>query len=217
MLARVVERARRSLLVDEVVVATSDRPADAAVAAECARLHAPCFRGSEHDVLDRFHHAAVESRAETIVRITADCPLVDPGLIDLVLTHFTLQGVDHAGILTSGRSAYPRGLDSEAVRRDALECAWNDAHAPHERAHVTPYLYGRPGLFRTLTLRPPANFSMHRWTVDTPDDLSLVRAIYTQLGDDGHFSWRDVLRLMTARPDIAGLNRHVRHKRLVEG
>jgi spore coat polysaccharide biosynthesis protein SpsF len=217
MLERVIRRVRGSRLIDDVIVATSALAEDDVLADECRRLEAPIFRGHPADVLDRFHAAAVVARADTIVRVTADCPLIDAGLIDSVLGAYAAHGVDHAGLLTGGGMAYPRGLDNESFPFDALERAWREARAPHHRAHVTTFLYGQPGVFRLLTLRPATDLGHHRWTVDTADDLAFVRAIYERLGDDGAFNWRDVWNLVKRRPELAALNRRVRHKALVEG
>jgi spore coat polysaccharide biosynthesis protein SpsF len=217
MLGRVVERVRRSHLIDDVVVATSVLAEDDLLADECRRLEVPVFRGHASDVLDRFHAAAVTSRADVIVRVTADCPLIDAGLIDAVLGAFHAHGVDHAGLLTGVGWAYPRGLDNESFSMAALERARREATATHDRAHVTTFLYGQPGVFCLLALRPATDLGYHRWTVDTADDLTFVRAVYQRLGADGGFDWREVWRQVTHEPRLAELNRQVRHKALVEG
>jgi spore coat polysaccharide biosynthesis protein SpsF (cytidylyltransferase family) len=215
MLGRVVARARRASTLDEVVVATSTLPEDEAVAREGARLGTSVFRGSEQDVLDRYHGAAREFRADVVVRITSDCPLIEPEVIDRVGTEFARAAVDYASNVTP--QTYPRGLDVEVMTADALSRAWREAREPHQRVHVTPYIYQHPELFRLLPLVAERDYSGHRWTVDTPEDLAFVRAVYERLGDSDLVSWRDVLALLEREPELAGLNRHVRQKALEEG
>ena len=215
MLGRVVARARRASTLDEVVVATSTLPEDEAVAREAARLGAPVFRGSEQDVLDRYHEAAREFRADVVVRITSDCPLIEPEVVDRVGAEFARAAADYAS--NNMPQTYPRGLDVEVVTADALARAWREAREPYQRVHVTPYIYQHPELFRLLPVVAGRDYSGHRWTVDTPEDLAFVRAVYERLGDSDLVSWRDVLALLEREPELAGLNRHVRQKALEEG
>jgi spore coat polysaccharide biosynthesis protein SpsF (cytidylyltransferase family) len=215
MLARVVRRVERAASVDRVVVATTDQASDDPIAAECARLGVAAFRGQATDVLDRFYRAAREYRADAFARITADCPLADPALIDECVTAFAAAGADHASNAYQRR--YPRGLDVEVVRTTALERAWREARLPYERAHVTPFIYARREQFQLLPVTGNEGHSHLRWTVDTADDLRLARAIYRRLGPDDRFGWRDVLELIQREPRLAALNRAVRQKELVEG
>jgi spore coat polysaccharide biosynthesis protein SpsF len=200
MLARVVARVRRVAGLDELVVATTTDPRDDAVAAECRRIGAAVFRGDETDVLDRYHEAALAHRADVVVRITADCPLTDPAIVELVLSRLGSTGADYA--CNTLVRTYPRGLDAEAVRVPALHVAWHEADDPYDREHVTPYIYRHPGQFRLLSLRGREDHSLHQWSVDTADDLARVRAIYERLGGDERFGWRDALAV--ARELAAG-------------
>jgi glutamate-1-semialdehyde 2,1-aminomutase/spore coat polysaccharide biosynthesis protein SpsF len=203
MLARVVERTRRAAGVDKVIVATSTNPGDDAIARFCAESGIPCFRGDENDVLDRFYHAAREHGADTVVRITADCPLIDPAVIDRVVAAFCDGGVDYAS--NSMHYTYPDGLDVEVFRFDALERAWKEAAKPSEREHVTPYLR-LSGHFRTKNVAYEGGPSLHRhrWTVDEPQDLAFVNRIYSHLNGHTDFGMEDVLRVLGERPDLAG-------------
>jgi spore coat polysaccharide biosynthesis protein SpsF len=115
------------------------------------------------------------------------------------------------------RRTYPRGLDTEVFTVAALECACREAAEPYQRAHVTPFLYQHPDRFRLLAVTGDEDYSGHRWTVDTAEDMALVRAIYARLGDRRIFSWRDALSVVSEEPDLAALNRNVRHKQLGEG
>lgn len=215
MLARVVRRVRRARSVGLVAVATTTEPADAAIVEECARLGAPVTRGSQDDVLDRYYQAARAHAADAVVRVTSDCPLIDPGVIDEVVGAFLAERPDYASNVAARR--YPRGLDVEVFSFAALERAWREAGEPYQRAHVTPYLYQRPDLFRALSVPGAADHGGHRWTVDTPEDLAFARAVYARFNDDDGFGWREVLALVEREPEIAAINAHVEQKELHQG
>ncbi len=214
MLARVIRRTRRAGLLENAVVATTTSSQDDPVVAECRRLDVPWFRGNEHDVLDRYFSAAEAFRAEGIVRITSDCPLIDPGLIDRVIGAFLANRPDYASNFLE--RTYPRGLDNEMMTFDGLAQAWLDAERPYQRVHVTPYFYENPDLFRLFPVKHDCNLSDRRWTVDTPDDMQFARAIYARFGGDDQFTWQEVLQLLEAEPQLEELNRHVRHKKLCD-
>lgn len=214
VLARVVQRLRRSSLISEVVVATSVSPGDEAVMREAERLKVRCFRGSEADVLDRFYHAARAFHADAVVRITSDCPLIDPAVTDQTVRAFLNEQPDYAS--NGLERTYPRGLDTEAMTADALAHAWRKASEPYQREHVTPFLYEHPELFRVLSVTNDVDYSAHRWTLDTAEDLEFIRAVYHRFGERGDFSWRDVLRLVEAEPALSELNSHVQQKALKE-
>lgn len=215
VLARVVSRTRRSTLLGGVCVATSVLPVDDVIAQECGRLSVACFRGDEEDVLDRYYQAAQHHSADAVVRITADCPLVDPELIDDTVRAFRDRKPDYA--TNSLLVTYPRGLDVEVFTMDALARAWREAREPYQRVHVTPYIYENPRAFTALSLVAPADYSRYRWTLDTPEDLVLLRAIYQRFGNRDDFHWREVLALMEREPEMAEMNSQVRQKALREG
>ena len=212
MLARVVSRVRRAGAVDEVVVATTDLPGDDAVARMCAERGFPCFRGSENDVLDRYWRAAVAHQAGTVVRITSDCPLIDPGIIDRGVREF-LAAQPAVEYLTNSypQDTFPRGLDIEVIRVDALERAWKEDTNPAWREHVTMYIHRHPESFHIRGLANDTDLSHLRWTVDTPEDFQLAQRIYEHFGHD-RFTWGDVLALIGQRPEWQDINRHVRQK-----
>lgn len=215
MLARVLERAERSRLIDGVCVATTTGPEDDAIEEECRGLRVPVFRGSSEDVLDRYHRAARKFDADPVVRITSDCPLLDPDVLDDVVGLFRKETPDYASNVAT--RSFPQGLDVEVFRSAALEAAWREATKPFERVHVTPFIYQHPDRFRLATLRADADYSGNRWTVDTTDDMAFVRAVYARMGGDGRFGWRAILELLAREPQLADLNRHVRQKTLEEG
>lgn len=219
MLARVVRRVRRSRCVDRTVVAATESAADEPLVSECDRLGVELVRGSELDVLDRFYRAACRFGAGAVVRITSDCPLIDPGVIDRVVRAYLDWRPDYASNVY--RRTYPRGLDTEVVSRDALGRAWREASEPYQRVHVTPYLYQHPEYFRLLsvTAGPEAagDAGHMRWTVDTAEDLALIREVYRRFGNEDTFAWTDLLDLFARDPSLAELNRAVRQKALHEG
>ena len=173
VLARVVNRLRRSQLINEVLVATTDRPADDVIVKECRSLSVLVSRGDENDVLDRYFRAAQLAKAEVVVRITSDCPLIDPEITDKTIAAFLEHAPDYAS--NALVRTYPRGLDTEVVSVSALGRAWQGARKRYEREHVTPYIYEHPAEFKLLSVTGDADYSGHRWTVDTPEDLEFVR------------------------------------------
>ena len=214
MLARVVRRALRSALIDKLVVATTEKKADDAIVSECDSLGISCFRGSEDDVLDRYYQAARTFSADCIVRITSDCPLIDAEIIDRVVQAFLDNGPDYAS--NTIESTYPRGQDVEVFTFDALKKAWCEASADFQHVHATPYIYQHPEQFRMLSVTGDEDESRHRWTVDTKEDLALIRAVYGKINRDDLFSWRDVLELFRKEPNLTEVNRHIRQKSLEE-
>lgn len=215
MLERVVGRTRRAELIDEVLVATTPHETDEPIIEECRRLDIPCFLGSEEDVLERYNRAAEWCRADVVVRITSDCPLIDPSETDRVIRSFLDSRADYASNFI--RRTYPRGLDTEAMSSATLAHAWLEARESYERIHVTPYIYGRPDTFQLLSVTGREDYSNYRWTVDTPEDLEFVREVYRQLGRRETAGWREVLALLQSNPRLAEINQSVRHKELVEG
>lgn len=212
MLMRVVRRTRRAKLLDHVIVATSDLPGDNVIEELCIQHEVSCFRGSETDVLDRFYRAALSLSADLVIRITADCPLIEPQIIDRIFSEYVqLQpAVDYASNTLDTRT-FPRGLDCEVIRFEALETAWKQDKNPEWREHVTPYIYRNPELFACRSVTHHEDLSGHRWTVDTREDFELIRKIYRHYGHD-RFTWREVLDLIDSEPALQGINRHVRQK-----
>lgn len=214
MLAWVVERARKAKTATDVVVATTTEPSDDPIASFCMLMGYACTRGSLNDVLDRYYQTARQYRADIIVRLTADCPLIDPAEIDHVVQEFQRGGVDFAANRLPppfGRT-YPVGLDTEVCSFEALERAWDEAKEPYQREHVMPYLYEIPGRFKVLRVDHDPDYGELRWTVDTQQDLQLVRAIFERMGEREDFGWLDVLELFQREPELARLNAGVNQK-----
>lgn len=208
MLSHVVRRAAAIPGVEQVVIATTAQPADRAIVEFASRTGVPCVVGSEDDVLDRFYQTARQIGATVIVRVTPDCPLLDPAVSGLVLARYlrdrTLDYVSNTQPPT-----FPDGLDTEVLSFPALEVAWRKAVLPSEREHVTPYLWRRPELFRTACVRHHRDLSALRWTVDEARDLEFVRLVYGHLGTDD-FGMEDVLDLLRRHPELAETNVGIR-------
>jgi spore coat polysaccharide biosynthesis protein SpsF len=213
MLIRVVKRVRRAQSVDQVVVATTDDQSDDPVEVLCKARGVPIYRGSLFDVLDRFYQAALLFQAKTVIRVTADCPLIDPAEIDHVVRAFEEQQVDFAAnrLPPPWKRTFPIGLDTEVCQFEALERAWLEAREAHQREHVLPYLYETPGRFKTVILEHPIDYGDLRWTVDTVEDLEVVREIYKNFSNQDSFSWLEVLNLYERHPELHNLNAHVTH------
>lgn len=214
MMARVIERLRRARSLSEVVVATTTDSDDDAVEELSATRGWNCFRGSHHDVLDRYYQAAKKYQADVVVRITCDCPLIEPEVVDRVVNAFVAQmpKVDYVSNVLEPRT-YPRGLDTEVFSFAALERSWREGKLPLHREHVTPYIYQNPQLFRMQAVRHERDYSGHRWTVDTVEDMELVRRIYGHFGHD-RFGWLEVLELLDQHPDWVAINRAIEQKKL---
>jgi len=216
MLVRVVERAKRAETLQTVVVATTVEPQDDVVAALCVERGYQYERGHPTDVLTRYLNVTHKYRADVIVRLTGDCPLIDPEVIDYTVTLFlnSEPRVDYA----SNRiiRTYPIGLDVEVMTMGALERAGLEAKELYQREHVTPYLYEEPGRFRVVSVESGGDYGRLRWTVDTAEDLAFVREIYARFNGQDNFGWRDVLALLEKEPELIAINTHVRQKGLRE-
>ncbi len=231
MLARVVERAQRARTVTQTAVATTVDASDDPIERLCIERGYPCFRGSAQDVLDRYFQAARQFGADIVVRVTADCPVIDPELIDeVVMALLGEEAVSGQWAVDSGQKlstrydfaanrlpppwgrTYPIGLDVEVCTYSGLETAWREARLPHQREHVMPFFYDNPERFRICLVNHEVDLSAYRWTVDTAEDLELLRQIYTRFGGGDDFSWLDVLALFEREPELRRINERVRHK-----
>lgn len=215
VLDRVLNRLGRSRLIQESLVATTIEPADDAIVEHCERTGRRVFRGSEQDVLDRYYQAAKYVKTDVVVRITSDCPLIDPEVTDATIRAFLDRHADYASNVRV--RTYPRGLDTEVMTVQALERAWSESTKPYQREHVTPYIYENPSEFKLHGIENDTDCSRHRWTVDTPEDLQLLRAIYAQFGGRDDFGWREVLKLVEGDPSLAEINRNITQKAVHEG
>lgn len=212
MLACVIRRTSRASLITEIVVATTEAAADQLIVDECKRLGVPFFCGAELDVLDRYYRAASARQADIVVRITSDCPFIDPQLVDQVIAEFQRQKNIVYVSNTLPPRTFPRGLDVEAMSFAALERAWLEDGSPEWREHVTPFIYRNPEKFRLYSVTSETDYSDLRLTVDTKEDMTLARRIYSYFGHDG-FSWREIIAALDRHPQWLEINRHIVQKK----
>jgi spore coat polysaccharide biosynthesis protein SpsF len=214
MLVRVVERSRRAKTLAAVGVATTTDPSDDAVAALCTERGYLVSRGSQFDVLDRYYQAAKQFQADVIVRITADCPVMDPDLIDETVKVFLEEKLDFAAtrLPPPWHRTYPIGLDIEVCSFTGLEQAWKNAAEKFEREHVMPYFYDTEGRFKIRVLDYEQDYGTQRWTVDTAPDLDMLRAIYARFDNRDDFTWLDIVKLIEREPELVQINAGVHHK-----
>ena len=216
MLQHEIERARRAKRVDFLVVATSDHPEDKAIEAACAQVHVPCFRGSLDDVLDRFYQAAKPYAPEHVVRITADCPLIDPGIMDRTIDYYLKGDFDY--VSNAIEPTFSDGLDTEIFRYRCLEDAWKEARLPSEREHVTPFFYQSKGRFKIGSYKSSRDLSALRWTVDELIDFQLVNDIFQALYPKNQtFAATDILAWLESNPKYKTLNSGIRRNEGYQG
>ena len=211
VLSHVCERVGRARSIDRVILALPDTAEDDALAAHAGTLTDFVYRGSETDVLDRYFQAASHFGSTRIFRITSDCPLVDPQIVDNMHQSFEQVRADYMSNML--RPGLPRGLDAELFEFSSLEKAWREARQPHEREHVTPYIYRNPDLFNIQGHEEPISRAEWRWTLDTQADFDFVSAVYKALYTPGEqFGFTDIEALLLQRPDIVELNAHISQK-----
>lgn len=202
MLVHQIERIRHSSRVNNIVVATSTMRDDDAIADLCRDHGIDSFRGSLHDVLDRFYQAAKQWQPRLIVRLTADCPLIDWQLIDATIEFLEHGDFDYAS--NTIERSWPDGLDVEVMTPGTLEQAWHAGRQPEDREHVTPFVYSHPERFRLGSYAHDEDMSAHRWTVDNQQDFEFVTDIFAALyPGNPRFLTDDILDLLAERPDLA--------------
>lgn len=231
MLQRVFIRTSRSATVTETIFATTTDSSDDPVAEYCDFSGIPLTRGSLFDVLDRYYQTAKQAKADVVVRITADCPVMDPQLIDDVVNTLLEDEYDFVcnRLPPPYHRTYPIGLDVEACTFTILEKASKEAKEPQHREHAMPYLYEgvelttvnrqlqtgtSPRGTKIALLHHPTDFGDYRWTVDTPEDLEFMRQVYRHFDGRDDFSWKEVLDLVHNEPQLMEINANVQHKTL---
>lgn len=231
MLRRVYVRTARAKTLDEAIFATTTDVSDDPVAEYCDFSGIPFTRGSLYDVLDRYYQAAKEAQADVVVRITADCPVIDPELIDNVVNTLLEDDYDFVcnRLPPPWTRTYPIGLDVEACTFKVLKKAWKEAREPQHREHAMPYFYEgvelstvnrqlqtgtSPHGYNIALLHHPTDFGDDRWTVDTPEDLEFMRQVYVHFNGRDDFTWKEVLDLVHGHPELGKINAGVQHKTL---
>lgn len=208
VIQHVVERVSQSKTIDKVVVATSVDENNLNLIEYCARKKIQVFVGSEDDVLDRYYQAAKLFKPENIVRITADCPLMDPAIVDkTVESHLNKKTVEYT--TNTLQPTYPDGEDVEVFTWEALEISWQEAKLLSEREHVTPYIRNNPTKFRIHSVENEKDFSGKRWTLDTQEDYKFIASIFNKLyGRNPFFGMSEILALLNEAPDLETINSH---------
>jgi spore coat polysaccharide biosynthesis protein SpsF len=206
VLEHVVCRIRACTTISQVVIATSTDQTDDVIQAWCDNAGVTCYRGSLEDVLDRYYQTAKIHQADAVVRITADCPIIDPTIVDEVVNEYIARGYDYYGL--SGE--FPDGLDCTVFAVTALERAWREAKLPSEREHVGPYIENHPELFKSGGLNKFTGLSHHRWTLDEPRDYVFLQAIFARLyRETSPFLASEVLALLDNKPELMDINSNI--------
>lgn len=215
ILWHVVNRLRDCRFLDQIVIATSVDKKDDAIEKFCKDNDISYYRGNEADVLDRYYQTAKDYDADIIARITADCPLIDPKIVDRVITGYFENMTNFDGASNIVNRRYPRGLDVEVVSFSSLERCWEEADKDYQKEHVTPYIYEHPEIFKIYSIESKNNedLSCLRWTVDEEADLQFVREIYKRLHKPRKlFLMDDVLQVLKKEPYLGRINRCIKQK-----
>lgn len=217
VIRHVIDRLKQARHLDSIVIATTLEAQDDVIAAQARENGVGCFRGSESDVLSRYYYAAKENGLDIVVRITSDCPLIDPLIIDDLVKFYKSNAYDLVANISPDvvQRTFPRGLDAEVFSFKILEEAFNKASKEYQREHVTPYIYEYGS--KIYCYKSEKNYSAYRWTLDTEDDLKLIKAVYQHLYKGVHdFYLKDVLALMEKHPELSSINAHVEQKKLTD-
>ena len=201
-----LERLSKARLIDLVLVAVPDDKQNQTLVDHVVQLGFQCEQGSENNVLERFHQAAKKHRADIVVRITGDCPLIDPFLVDEVVTGYLSSNADYFSNVSS--PTYPDGLDVEVFSRNALDRAYLEADSLHDQEHVTSFIRDS-GRFKVAGLTFEEDLSAMRWTLDEPEDLLLIKSIFTHFAPNILFSWKDVLGYQRSMPNVFKINQEI--------
>jgi spore coat polysaccharide biosynthesis protein SpsF len=204
-----LERVRRTRQLEKIVVATTTSPNDDRIADLCKRLGYDCFRGSEVDVLARYYRTALAfGSPEVIVRLTGDCPLHDPDIIDIVVKEYLKGNCDY--VSNASKCTFPDGLDVEVFSFSALEKAQREASLKSEREHVTSYMWEHPAIFKITNVEYKKDLSDKRWTLDEKEDYEFIKCIYKNLYKrKPTFGMDDILKLLAKHPELEEINRHI--------
>jgi spore coat polysaccharide biosynthesis protein SpsF len=209
VLERVVERVKDSKRIDRIVVATSINKKDDVIADKSKESKVDCFHGSENDVLERYYEAAKKYGYNNIVRVTGDCPMIDPEIIDQVIGLYFAENLEYATNVIP--PTFPDGLDCEIFSFDALEKAWSSANNKTDREHVTTYMWGNPEIFRQKHINNEIDISKKRWTLDNEEDYELIKIVYENLfAEKPKFRLRDLIKFFNENPEIEKINSNIK-------
>lgn len=209
-----IDRIKRIKSIGEIIIATTDKDSDNEIAIEAGRLNVKCFRGSEKDVLSRYYYAAKEFKADIVVRVTSDCPLIDSGVSESIIRSFLDNINEYDYVSNTLDRTYPRGLDTEVFSFQSLEKSFKEATSERDREHVTPYIWDNPLIFKIFQYKNDTDYSNLRWTLDTSEDLELISEIYKKLytEDRKYFDMQDILTLYKRYPELHTINEKINQK-----
>lgn len=208
-----VDRLKQVKNIDEIIIATTELERDDSIVEECKRLNVNYFRGSEENVLSRYYYAAKENNADVVVRVTSDCPLIDPEVSSRIIDFYFKNREKYDYVSNTIDRTYPRGLDTEVFSFKALERAFKEATLERDKEHVTPYIWDNPEKFRLAQYKNDLDYSYLRWTLDTKEDYELINEIYKELYDGKNkFYLDDILKLLERKPELKKINQHIKQK-----
>lgn len=211
-----IERIRHATLIDDIVIATTTKEADKPIVNLCKKLSILYYRGSEEDVLSRYYEAALKFEADVVVRLTSDCPLIDPIVIDHVIRTFLNEKDKLDYVSNTIERTFPRGMDTEVFSFNALEKAFTCAKQSSFREHVTPFIYKNPNDFRLKNVKLNEDYSNYRLTVDTIEDFNLIKRVLASLYVESPvFKLEDLILFLRLNPDLEKINAHVEQKEIM--
>jgi len=209
-----LKRIKKAKLVDNIVIATTDLDSDEPLVEYLRENKINYYRGSSEDVLSRYYETALQYKADIIIRITSDCPLIDPNVIDEIIKIY-LEDNKYDYVSNTLMRSFPRGLDVELFTFGALKKCFLKAEQKWEREHVTPYIYTNRDLFSVYNFANKTDLSFFRWTLDTPEDYQLIKEIYDSLYNENKiFTTQEVVSLFSNRPELIDINKHIEQKKL---
>lgn len=212
-----IERLRRVKLANEIVIATTINETDQPVVEFCERLAIPYYRGSEEDVLARYYEAAIKNKADVVVRVTSDCPMIDPDIINSMIDYYLHNHLKYDYVSNSLKRTYPRGMDTEVFSFLALKQAFQESTAQAEREHVTPFIYLNPERYHLASIEHDQDYSKYRLTVDTQEDYELISHVIKRLyANNPTFSLADIVRVLEQNPEWYLINAHIEQKKIGE-
>jgi spore coat polysaccharide biosynthesis protein SpsF len=211
-----IDRLKRVRNISEIMIATTTLEKDNAIVEESDRLNVKYYRGSEEDVLSRYYYAAKENKADIVVRVTSDCPLIDSEVTEKIIQSYLDNNEKYDYVSNTIDRTYPRGLDTEVFSFKALEKAFNEATSERDREHVTPYIWDNPNLFRLDQYKNDVDYSDFRWTLDTIEDFELINKIYSSLYFKGkiEFGIKEILDLYYENPELKKINENIEQKKI---
>ena len=208
-----LERLCEVSLADELIVATTENKTDDPIVDLCNSMKVKYFRGSEDDVLSRYFLAAKKYKANVVVRVTSDCPLIDPAVVDKVINAYLIKYPQYQYVSNVEERTYPRGMDTEVFSYGVLNIAHKEATAQPDREHVTPYITNDKKRFKKFNVKNKKNQSKYRWTVDTKEDFDLISKMILSLNmNNNMFNMNDYVNLCNKNPDWLKINAHIEQK-----